>query len=103
MRLTELEREVIVLLAREFFGDGAVVRLFGSRLDDDRDGGDIDLHIETKSPASATLRNELQFTVELKNRIGDVPVDVIVRAPGYWPRGIDQVALGAGVVLSNGK
>lgn len=100
MRLTEREREVIVLLAREFFGDGAVARLFGSRLDDDREGGDIDLHIETKSPASATL---MEFTFELKDRIGDVPVDVIVRAPGYWPRGIDQVALGAGVVLWNGK
>lgn len=100
MRLTEGERDAIVLLARQFFGAGAVVRLFGSRLDDDRDGGDIDLHIEAETPAAATLRNELGFAVELKDRIGDVPVDVIVRAPGYWPRGIDQVALGSGVVLS---
>ncbi len=76
------------------FGAGAVVRLFGSMTHDDRIGGDIDLHIEAGSAETATFRNELQFAAELKEKIGDVYVDVIVRPPGYRPRGIDQVALG---------
>jgi hypothetical protein len=42
------------------------------------------------------------FAAELKEKIGDLYVDVIVRPPGYRPRGIDQVALGARVVLSAG-
>jgi hypothetical protein len=102
MRLTDRERNEIVELAKRMFGAGAVVRLFGSRTDDDRIGGDVDLHIEAGSAETATFRNELQFAAELKEKIGDVHVNVIVRPPGYRPRGIDQVALGAGVVLSAG-
>ncbi|MET4476677.1 hypothetical protein [Bradyrhizobium sp. F1.13.3] len=100
MKLTDRERDEILLLAREMFGRCATVRLFRSRLDDDRTGGDIDLHIVAESADSATLGNELEFAAKLKDKIGDVQVDVIVRPPGYWPRGIDQVTLGTGAVLS---
>jgi uncharacterized protein len=102
MRLTDRERNEIVEPAKRMFGAGAVVRLFGSMTQDDRIGGGIDLHIEAGSAETATFRNELQFAAELKEKIGDVHVDVIARPPGYRPRGIDQVALGAGVVLSAG-
>lgn len=102
MRLTEYERDEIVQLARELFGAGAVVRLFGSRLDDHATRGDIDLHIVAEGEM-ATFQNELKFAAEMKERIGDVQVDVIVRKPGYRPRGIDQVALRTGLMLSDFK
>jgi hypothetical protein len=47
----------------------------------------------------ATLANELKFAVELKDRIGDQKIDVIVRRPDYSPRGIDEVAVRTGIVL----
>ena len=44
MRLTSAEVSAIKAAARSAFGDTAVVRLFGSRVDDGARGGDIDLH-----------------------------------------------------------
>jgi hypothetical protein len=47
LRLSEQERAVIRGCVEEAFGPNAWVFLFGSRLDDSKRGGDIDLHIET--------------------------------------------------------
>ena len=46
-----------------------------------------------------TLANELEFVVELKERIGHEKIDVIVRGPDHSPRGIDDVAVRTGIVL----
>ena len=46
MRLTPHEVSAIKAAAREAFGQGVVVRLFGSRVHDHLRGGDIDLHFE---------------------------------------------------------
>jgi len=76
------------------------VRLFGSRVDDGRRDGDIDLHIEAQTAEQARIANELEFLLELKDRIGEQKIDVIVRGPGYAPRAIDRIALHDGVRLS---
>ncbi len=99
MRLTSAERAEIVTLAKHRFGQRAVVRLFGSRIDENALGGDIDLHIQAEKSDLATLANELEFVVELKDRIGDEKIDVIVRGPGHIPRGIDEVAIRTGIIL----
>ena len=39
MRITARQREAIIFAVREEFGDGAEVRLFGSRADDSKKGG----------------------------------------------------------------
>ena len=49
MRLSERERSVIKLAVSKNFGDTARVLLFGSRTNDDRRGGDIDLLVETNA------------------------------------------------------
>jgi hypothetical protein len=72
------------------------VRLFGSRTDDDRIGGDVDLQIEAGSAETATFRNELQVAAELKEKIGDVHVDVIVRPPGISAAGDRSGRVGGG-------
>ncbi|MGO9744036.1 MAG: hypothetical protein ACLPN5_21455 [Roseiarcus sp.] len=100
MRLTGPEVEAIRDCARKRFGDGCVVRLFGSRVDDAKRGGDIDLHIEAQSAELAKLANELAFREELRDRIGEQKIDVILRAPGYSPRAIDLIAVRDGVPLS---
>jgi len=99
MRLTDAQRTEIVALAKRRFGELAVVRLFGSMTRDDGHGGDIDLHIQAESADLATVTNEIDFTAELKERIGDEKIDVIVRGPGHTPRGIDDVALRTGMIL----
>lgn len=99
MRLTETQRTEIVALAKRHFGQYAVVRLFGSRTRIEALGGDIDLHIQAENDDLATLANELEFTADLKDRIGEEEIDVIVRGPGHSPRGIDDVAMRSGLVL----
>ena len=47
MRLKKENIEVIKILAKKYFGENAKVYLFGSRIDDNKKGGDIDLYIET--------------------------------------------------------
>jgi predicted nucleotidyltransferase len=100
MRLTPTEIEEIRACAKRHFGERAIVRLFGSRTDDGRSGGDIDLHIEAESAEHASLANELEFSKDLKDRIGEQRVDVIVRAPHYTPRAIDEIAVRTGMMLS---
>lgn len=99
MRLTPTEIEAIQTCAKRFFGAAASVRLFGSRADDFASGGDIDLYIEAQSADLATFKNELAFTSELKEMIGDQRIDVVLRPPAFEPRPIDRIALETGVHL----
>ena len=47
MRLTLHEIESIVYTAKTVFGKSTSITLFGSRVDNSKRGGDIDLYIET--------------------------------------------------------
>ena len=49
MRLTPSQHSAIRTTATEIFGEDVIIWLFGSRVDDDKRGGDIDLLIETKA------------------------------------------------------
>lgn len=89
----------ILRTAREFFGDNARVTLFGSRVDDSRRGGDIDLMIETNMVSTEALARRIQFLVRLKQRIGDRAIDLVLRTPGDTERPIHRVAEEQGVVI----
>ena len=76
MRLTPRERQIIREAGLHHFG--VVPYLFGSRLDDAGRGGDIDLYIPgTWSPHETVLR-KIRFCAELRRRLGDRKIDVIV-------------------------
>ncbi len=98
MRLSPRYIDAIRSATREAFGASAIVRLFGSRLDDTRRGGDIDLHIEA-DPASADLEHEVRFRALLWRSLDEEQVDVVVAARGAEPRWIDRAACREGVVL----
>jgi predicted nucleotidyltransferase len=79
MRLTEPERATIRSVVQAHFGAASAVWLFGSRLDDDSRGGDVDLYVEPGDPVPANLflaREALR--AELERRLTQ-PVDVVVR------------------------
>lgn len=78
MRIDEQQARIIKsVVAREFEPD-ARVWLFGSRADDKRRGGDVDLYVETRHPA---LLRELRCRVDIEEAI-DLHVDLIVAQPG---------------------
>lgn len=76
MRLTAHERELIRELGLRHFG--AVPRLFGSRLDDTRGGGDIDLLIATQLPAAEAARKRLDLLADLWIALGERKIDILL-------------------------
>ncbi|TXC72947.1 nucleotidyltransferase domain-containing protein [Sphingomonas ginsenosidivorax] len=98
MRLKPEEVDAIKETAAETFGDSAVVRLFGSRIDDAGRGGDIDLHIEVDAIADEGHVRWL-FEHRLFQRIDPQKVDVVLTIRGGTPRGFERIAYRDGIVL----
>lgn len=99
MRLTAEQRSVIVEETAHAFGPTASVRLFGSRVDDTRRGGDIDLHIEAEGSPAELLDRELALYARLLRRLGERRIDIVVQPRGAAPRRIDEQARRHGIPL----
>lgn len=97
MRLTESEIIIIKDAARQLFGSNIKIFLFGSRVDDSRKGGDIDLYIETEK--DSLLQDKISFLSQLKWDLGDQKIDVLVNAPNIEDRKIFHIARQTGVEL----
>ncbi len=96
MRLDEKTREEIRRAAWRFFG--ADVYLFGSRADDARRGGDIDLYIEAGLSPEQAVRARLAMLAHLSRRIGERRIDLVLNTRGR-DDGIYQVARREGIKL----
>jgi hypothetical protein len=94
MRLTPHQITVFKSVAAEVFGSGAQVALFGSRADDMRRGGDIDLYISgVVFPFQEQVDAKLRFLVKAKQQIGDQRIDVVIApSPGQAVLPIHQIA-----------
>lgn len=99
MRLTPEQREAIRETAAEVFGPSATVRLFGSRIDDEKKGGDIDLLINADLTYRAAIDAKIRFLANLTRRIGERRVDVVLVTPDSPPRDIVAVAEEQGVAI----
>ena len=72
MRLTKTQIKAIQDSFSTFFMKGDKIWLFGSRVDDSKKGGDIDLYIETNyNDLFIVTRKEIEFIANLKKIIGD--------------------------------
>ncbi len=76
MRLTALEQSIIREKTREVFGDGVSVFLFGSRTDDSKKGGDIDLFIEGDE-IKESVKKKITLMTELQFRLGERKIDIV--------------------------
>jgi predicted nucleotidyltransferase len=77
MRLTLNQINAINSIAKKYFGQDVQVLLFGSRVDTDKKGGDIDLFIKNRDQSLLTLETKVYFLAELKSMIGDQKIDVV--------------------------
>jgi predicted nucleotidyltransferase len=89
VRLTELERRLIREAGLRHFG--VAPRLFGSRLDDARVGGDIDLLIRTDLPPTEAARRRLDPLADLWLRLGERKIDIVLD-DGSAPAGVVERA-----------
>ncbi len=74
MRITPHEAQVI-RTAITAHDPNAIIFLFGSRTDDNKKGGDIDLLVESKVIG---LPQKLDILVSIKDKIGDQKIDLII-------------------------
>lgn len=79
MRLTEIQLQTIRKTFFLYFTRADKIWLFGSRIDDNKKGGDIDLYIETNyADISIVAEKQTQFISELKKILGDQKIDVVI-------------------------
>ena len=80
MRLTHDEREAILSVFNEVFPDtDHEVRLYGSRADDERRGGDIDLLIifDDEGCKQKAVKERLNILTKLHEQIGEQKIDLL--------------------------
>jgi predicted nucleotidyltransferase len=99
MRLTPEESSLIRRQVGRVFGADARVWLFGSRADDARRGGDIDLYIEYAPRAEDEFLRVLELDDELQLALGEQRIDIVAWAPGKTRQPIHDAARRTGVPL----
>lgn len=99
MRLTAEQIRSIKQVAQGVLRDDARVILFGSRTDDKRRGGDIDLLFETARllPSRSAALDALY--VGLIRQLGDRKIDVLLKDATSPDAPVLRVALETGVAL----
>ncbi|SDJ00413.1 nucleotidyltransferase family protein [Billgrantia gudaonensis] len=90
MRLTSHQISTVLTVSHRIAGTEAEVRLFGSRLDDSRRGGDLDLLIITPHRMSRLQRAELKESLE---EALSMPVDILNYVQDSPPTPFQAIAL----------
>jgi predicted nucleotidyltransferase len=95
MRLSPAEHQTITHILRSVDPQGEVV-LFGSRVDDQLKGGDIDLLWRTSRPIDLKTQLATQWRLQVSC---DTRVDLLVQTPGEPDHAIVQIARETGISL----
>jgi predicted nucleotidyltransferase len=99
MRLTAEQIRSIKQVAHGVLGDDARVVLFGSRTDDNRRGGDIDLLFQTPRQLPSRVAALDALYVGLIRQLGDRKIDVLLKDAATPDAPVLRVALETGIAL----
>ena len=78
MRISEYEKEVIINAVKSIDPD-ARVWLFGSRADDSKRGGDIDIGVLS---SRVDVMEEIEIKQKIWDKIGEQKIDLVVSKDG---------------------
>jgi predicted nucleotidyltransferase len=95
MRLNKHYRKTIKKYFKEFFGNGKIY-LFGSRVDDTKKGGDIDLYLVLEN-FDNLFEKKLKFLSRVKRELGEQKIDIVFNKDKN--RLIEQEAIKWGIEL----
>lgn len=95
MRITDLQKTAIIE-AVEIVDPNARVWLFGSRTDDTKKGGDIDIAILSEIIGDEIMQ-QIQVRRTICNKIGEQRIDIVASADGT--EAIFQLAITEGIRL----
>lgn len=98
MRLTNFEQKLIKQTFLNIFETGKIY-LFGSRVDDSKRGGDIDLYmvLDSCEEPEIVFDKKIAFLGELQSKIGEQKIDVVISKDKT--RAIEEEALRTGIEL----
>jgi predicted nucleotidyltransferase len=96
MRITGYEKAVIIDAVKNA-DPGAKVWLFGSRVDDSKKGGDIDIAIFSEK-INKDVMQEIQVRRFICDRIGEQKIDIITTKDGK--EAIFRLAMAEGIELN---
>ncbi|MFI3120574.1 MAG: nucleotidyltransferase domain-containing protein [Methylococcaceae bacterium] len=97
MRLTMFEITSIRRNAENIFGHAVKVYLFGSRVDDTKKGGDIDLYVVPEHKDNV-LEKKIKFLNALTGALGEQKIDVVIAKDPS--RAIEKQAIATGIELN---
>lgn len=80
MRISENEKHAIINTAQKIYNSVAAIYLFGSRVDNKKSGGDIDIYIKLDKKLENTdkINKKLDFITQLMLLIGDQKIDLVI-------------------------
>lgn len=96
MRLSKRVIEILQENMLKSFGD-VNIYLFGSRTDDNKRGGDIDIFVETKQ--NITLKEQITILAKIEWLGVDRKVDLIIKTPDSKEQQIFNTIKKEGIVL----
>jgi len=98
MRLTKYEIDCIKKTFIKVFREGEIY-LFGSRVDDSKRGGDIDLYIDLpyEFEVKEKMDKKSQFRLKLYDLIGEQKIDLVISKDKE--RSIEKEIMKTGILL----
>lgn len=99
MRINELYQKTIKNTFKSVFGDGKIF-LFGSRVDDSKRGGDIDLYIipgDDRLTSEELFEKKIKFLSKLQLSLGEQKIDLVISKGKNKP--IEKTAIDSGIEL----
>lgn len=99
VRLSSSEIQTLVHATHNCFGENAKIWLFGSRANDTKRGGDIDLLIETDL-FSDVISAKLKMRREIWEMFGEQKIDLLVRSRQEELNPMHKIAKETGVELN---
>ena len=99
MRLSQHQQQTIRRIVGEVFDEPVTILLFGSRVDDDARGGDIDLLVQCSEPVEHPAVTASRLSARISRALQGRKVDVVLEAPSLQYLPIHDVAHRTGVPL----
>ena len=99
MRISEQHQKAIKTIVHELAGTDSSTMLFGSRVDDNQHGGDVDLLIETSRPIENPAWLAARLSAKISRLMRGRKVDILLSAPSLQQQPIHTQAKKTGVQL----
>ncbi|GDX86011.1 hypothetical protein LBMAG43_20530 [Methylococcaceae bacterium] len=99
MRLTTQQALLVKKTVDAILNEPNTIWLFGSRVNDEKRGGDIDLFIETQSHCSNRAETICRLYCELVMALGEQKIDILLKDKNTAEVPIFEIARLNGVLL----